>query len=476
MTLASKSISTTWPRTFKAEHFCHSESLPTINSVPPEVFIEILSYLKPNSDHGRRYYQNDCSRAEIIPPTHVCQLWRQIALSTPSLSTHINIKLNSRDGTKEVECLTSWLVRGKKCPLFIDLRCYGHCAALEQSAWDALLVLAIQHSYRWREASFESPLPTNLSAVRNNVPLLQTLRFPRCDIAPPNDFETAPMLRSVTSTFHHNYGQPISFGQLPWTQLTNVIANDCSTLSVLAMRQMMPNIIDFLAYCSGRPQQPEFSIPRCLCLSKLQSLDLSGEIDVDDLLDCLELPSLASFSFWEHFDTPTIWSTSLLSLIHRSSCYNVDTLNLSPERCCESEEPSLDELIRATPKLKTLDLINETGDTRHWDCSKIIQALTASPICGTNPYPAPELEKLHLGYAKDFQVQAFVEMVESRWRVEGGGPVKRIHSIYLRYVPDTSIFDYMTMGRLRKFAAEGLHIRVDCVEWLDGREIEHRLL
>lgn len=111
----------------------------------------------------------------------------------------------------------------------------------------------------------------------------------------------------------------------------------------------------------------------------------------------------------------------MLSLIHRSSC-NVDTLNITPDIFSKSDEPSLDELIQATPKLKTVDLINWLpGDCWHWDCDKLIKALTASPVCGTNPYPAPELEKLYMGYAKDFQAQAFVDMVESRWRVEPGG-------------------------------------------------------
>lgn len=60
-------------------------------------------------------------------------------------------------------------------------------------------------------------------------------------------------------------------------------------------------------------------------------------------------------------------------------------------------------------------------------------------------------------------MQSFVNMVESRWRVESGGPVKRIDCIGLRHVPDGDIFDAVAKERLRELVAEGLHIRVEVV-------------
>lgn len=54
-------------------------------------------------------------------------------------------------------------------------------------------------------------------------------------------------------------------------------------------------------------------------------------------------------------------------------------------------------------------------------------------------------------------------MVEARWRVDHGGPIKRIDYIGLRHVPDDNIFDAVAMKRLREFVAEGLNLRVEVV-------------
>lgn len=54
-----------------------------------------------------------------------------------------------------------------------------------------------------------------------------------------------------------------------------------------------------------------------------------------------------------------------------------------------------------------------------------------------------------------------MDMVKSRWRADSSGPVQRIDSISLHRVPDAAIFDAVDMARLRRYAAEGLTIRVE---------------
>ncbi|KZP03343.1 hypothetical protein FIBSPDRAFT_969082 [Athelia psychrophila] len=230
------------------------------------------------------------------------------------------------------------------------------------------------------------------------------------------------------------------------------------------MLKMMPRIVRFTAELQSFLQTP---LTPPLRLSELRHLALSySGIGIDCLLDSLELPSLAKLSLFERPGARTTWSTSLISLIHRSPCSDIATLDLALSRYSGSEPLSLDGLIRVTPKLQTLDVCNEIhafySHRGSRDHSRLVQALTASPACGT--HPVPELQTLLLDYWDDLQVQLFVDMVESRWRVDSpGGPIKRIDCISLRRVPDAAIFDAVAMARMREFVAEGLTLRVEVV-------------
>ncbi|KZP23629.1 hypothetical protein FIBSPDRAFT_1014178 [Athelia psychrophila] len=443
-----------------ADHRSPVEISSPIQLVPTEVFTEIFSYLGPGDldDIHIQAIVDECSQAAIIPPTHVCQRWRQIALSTPSLWNRITILVTANDSTKKVECVTSWLERGRDCPLFIKILCRGkghNC----QSGWDALLATVIGHSFRWQEAVFSAPFPflvTDLTGIRNRLPLLQTLKLCLLKVNPPNAFEAAPMLRSIMDL---NFMSLRSLSQLPWTQLTEVTVKGCSCTTALSMLKMMPRIVSFtsrLGYSANSPMTPP------LCLPELRNLALYDGGSVDCFLDSLELPSLMKFSISEQSSSPPRWSTSLVSLIHRSGCYNIDILDLTLTSHSGSEPPSLDELLRATPKLKTLNMHNPSVTShRHLCDHSMVRDLTASQLCVTGPYPAPELQTLFLDYWDNVEVQIFVDMVESRWRVDPGGPIKRIDSIRLRHIPGAAILEAVDMNRMREFVAEGLSIRVE---------------
>ena len=92
-----------------------------IRTIPPEILTEIFYYLKGD-------YRDELparARAGSLLPTHVCQQWRQIALSTPSLWNNIYINGSSVSESirsSEVKCIKAWLARSKNCPLSINLR------------------------------------------------------------------------------------------------------------------------------------------------------------------------------------------------------------------------------------------------------------------------------------------------------------------------------------------------------------------
>lgn len=91
-----------------------------------------------------------------------------------------------------------------------------------------------------------------------------------------------------------------------------------------------------------------------------------------------------------------------------------------------------------------------------WSYSKVIQSLTASPISGDKSHPVANLRTLKVAWVEGFQSEAFMDMLESRWRVGGGMPSKRpvrIKAIWVQNLPNAAISDSAHQGPLMAFAA-----------------------
>ncbi|KAJ7280806.1 hypothetical protein C8J57DRAFT_1124314, partial [Mycena rebaudengoi] len=86
-------------------------TLPT--DITSEIFVH---FLPPYPEHP--------------PPTgpaspeflaHICQAWREIALSTPRLWRAIELRLPTTSPTRALDLLRTWVSRSKYCPLSISL-------------------------------------------------------------------------------------------------------------------------------------------------------------------------------------------------------------------------------------------------------------------------------------------------------------------------------------------------------------------
>lgn len=258
------------------------------------------------------------AQCEIMRLTHICQQWRQIALSTPSLWNHIGVEANRSNVTLKVECVNAWLTRTKDSSLSVKIGCrYQH-------AWNAILDVFLPHSCGWRNTTIAGFRPADFSRVQNKLELLETFNITARDAfgEATEAFEIAPMLRKAHVHVKHHAGYR-RVCQLPWPQLSSFEASHCSSEHALAVVQMMPNIISFIAQLFGESNSHAL-INYPLRLSKLETLKLSYGDGIDHFLDRLELPSLTEFTFWEWSEstiaTPTGWSTSLISLIRRFAC------------------------------------------------------------------------------------------------------------------------------------------------------------
>ncbi|KAF7975302.1 hypothetical protein HWV62_10076 [Athelia sp. TMB] len=431
-----------------------------IRITPPEIFAEIFSYLKGN-------YRDQVparARAETLFPTHVCQRWREIALSIPSLWN--NIYINGSGSVlksvrnSEVECISTWLARAKGCPLSINLRRSDSWAEdqnyVVDTAWLAILDILLRCSHRWRHAILLSTPMEN--SLRNNLPLLETLEID-CPASylkvSGNTFEIAPRLSSVTLF------QETGIDILPWAQIKTFATDSNLTLvESLALLQKMPNIVSFSTQIFY--QEPEASgfVNAPLKMSKLENLSITEiePLSADGYLACLTLPSLISIKIignCPHNEASEEWAFATISIIQRSSC-SIKSLEV---RSAIWGQSTLADVLRVTPQLETLDI----GWGNVYDFGMAAQVLVAPFGTGT-PCLAPKLQHLKLSCWPPFEPQAFVDMIESRWRVAPGGYVTHLRSIKLIDIPSVDIFDSSHLEHLREFAAEGLEVKLYDIE------------
>ncbi|KAF7965172.1 hypothetical protein HWV62_45268 [Athelia sp. TMB] len=437
-----------------------------IRIVPPEIFAEIFSYLK--GDYRDKAPAQ--ARTETLLPTHVCQRWREIALSTPTLWNNIYINGSSvpksvRDS--EVECTSAWLSRAKDCPLSINLRrskSWSKDYDFEtDGAWNVIFDMLLRRSHRWQHAILLSTSETDFSGLRNNLPLLETLEI-NCPLSyvevAGNAFGIAPRLSSVTLS--RESGIKI----LPWAQLKIfVIDSTLSILESLALLQKMPNIVSFSTQISNGWVEARKSVNAPLQMSKLESLSMTEimPLSVDGYLTYLKVPSLKSIKIIGNCPLNAAsddWAFATISMIQRSSC-SIESLEV---RSAIWGQSTLADVLRVTPQLETLDI----GSGNVYDSGMAAQVLVA-PFGICTPCLAPKLQHLKLSYWPPFEPQAFVNLVESRWRVAPEGSVTRLSSIKLIDIPSVSIFGPSDLRRLREFATEGLDIKLNDVE---GRLIQ----
>ncbi|KAJ7762645.1 hypothetical protein B0H16DRAFT_1807392 [Mycena metata] len=146
---------------------------------------------------------------------HICQLWRQIALSTPELWN--TIRLTSRGGL-EPACINAFLSRAASLSLSISVDALN----VDPVVLHAALNTIIPHSRNWAHLSIigTAEIMRTFQVIHQQLPVLQSLKL---DVEPPifddtfgTMFQHAPRLRQA-----HLYGfglqRPPSREILSWT-------------------------------------------------------------------------------------------------------------------------------------------------------------------------------------------------------------------------------------------------------------------
>ncbi|KAJ7177093.1 hypothetical protein C8R46DRAFT_48401 [Mycena filopes] len=164
-----------------------------------------------------------CGRASPLYLGHICQRWRDIALSTPSLwsSMYISITHPQPKGLQGyIHLLEMWLARSRDCPLSIRFSANYNRGAMSL----ALATISAQRA-RWETIALTMSWHT-LPNIQADLPLLQSLEIRL--VEPYASAPSAGMAGSARAFFGPKltsvklYGPKVYTVGLPWPQLTSI--------------------------------------------------------------------------------------------------------------------------------------------------------------------------------------------------------------------------------------------------------------
>ena len=189
----------------------HKGLLSSIRRLPPEVLASIFREL-PGPIFGSVFY-----------PSSTCKYWRNVATSTATLWS--NMEIVAIPGKEKIEeaILEMWLSRSKGCPITFTFHIPYYDPAVRTHP---CILPLLANAQRWQHAKFIMPSWKfeTLQATQVHFPLLETLsieryhedNFPR--LYDFTTFQTAPNLRSLS--LHRRVSESII--EVPWCQLTTL--------------------------------------------------------------------------------------------------------------------------------------------------------------------------------------------------------------------------------------------------------------
>ncbi|KAJ7291966.1 hypothetical protein C8J57DRAFT_1588872 [Mycena rebaudengoi] len=383
-----------------------SEREAPITTLPPELICEIFFWTLPAKTY---MYMNDgvklkpsyvplCAQLKGSPWIlgHVCQQWRAIALSFPTLWSSITVFAP----TTPISVIPIVEAQLHRLPLLKEL------------------VLA------------PSTRPFRITFIAK-----EKIK---------DTFLNAPSLSKVVLA--SSYWTPNSI--LPWAQLTEYNAS-FTPLDHFGHLRAAPDLVhcDITVQTHGGYPHKLHDYPQSgqtVTLHALRRLVVS----IDKFLHCLVTPALDELYIIGACD-------AVQSFLDRSSCV-LTRLTLYMCDSCNS----IIALLQSTPSLTTLQ-IDFSGGAE--EMSSLISALTIDAESG-GPCLCPNLTSISWADRKCvLSHAAFVDMVQSRWRVADTAYCRRLHSVEI-LLGRVRIIKTRTNGRrLEALRDEGLEVSiVDC--------------
>ncbi|KAJ7157676.1 hypothetical protein C8R43DRAFT_997269 [Mycena crocata] len=404
------------------EHEINRTLVSPISQIPPEILCYIFTLALPPLAvyspsipiNGRRRWHEPWDLAGPWLFGKVCQHWRTLALSFPGLWS--SLLPSTTMSPRQSFLLNQQLVRSGQAPLDILLRFTS--GGNRREAFDRFLHKLVGESHRWRTVHFELDAGwrphSEFIARELRFPLLREVVFSGRGVPHIKNydfFRAAPNLRRVV------LGNPRDVSmrqiQLPWAQLTTYKATYRDPSTHLGILSQAVNLVECDIGFPTDSMDEQIQLSGTVTLPHLRRLVVTNDV----FLNCLITPALTDL-----YIQGTV--VRALPFLHRSECV-LTRLTLF---MCDASDADIFPILRAAPAITTL-AIDFAGKSSASDA--IIFALTvpsAYRLC-------PNLTSLSWGDRNDgINREAFVDMVESRWRVPRHGVYRQLRfvGIYLQ--------------------------------------------
>ncbi|KAK7018480.1 F-box domain-containing protein [Favolaschia claudopus] len=241
--------------------------------------------------------------------THVCRLWRAIALAAPRLWRALSLPFRSSSSLDNL-----WLSRAGSLPLAICLQESDGDTPDFPAHVTALLPYLPQALCEYLEIGLASRV-SDLPLIKSDFPILKHLDLSLSDIRPHGiELFNVPMLRSVVVEIHATHGIA-----LPWTQLDTLSLYDITLSNCEDVLRQVTNLLHLNLELFVDDDAHDFVIEPAINLPYLKSFKADGERNMKRLLDSFVLPSLLQLDVAEDYlgKDPI---ASLTTFILRSGC------------------------------------------------------------------------------------------------------------------------------------------------------------
>ncbi|PBK60455.1 hypothetical protein ARMSODRAFT_966044 [Armillaria solidipes] len=403
--------------------------LSALRRMPKEVLAHIFSHTLvfpfPRGKSPHLWSSFSASRHPLLSFELVSRNWKDVLDTFPNLWSYVNILIDRMSSITYAHYVGNQLSRSRHCPLSVSICHSGSYSATWPGAFPSFMLVAL-FSVNRRIQTLHLCLPGNhfvdMQQFHLSFPTLQELvllsSYSTSEVAQHLHFGSLPNLR----VFHATDISNVDKLSLPWHQITHftniheVAGRGLSAPRAQSILKMMSCVsvcrisIDFQSTMTGVVEQTT--------LSKLHSLTLSSVCRQGSGLQCVISPVLNSFILPTLLDLSVICSfggtsnttfTSVRQLIERSHS-PLTTLYFDFESIMKDD---LIHILSNTPTLQDLPLTKTRGITDEvlHHLARRVDTESDSQI----PALVPRLHTLHLSGYLDFQVEVYVQMVESRW-------------------------------------------------------------
>ncbi|KAJ7044693.1 hypothetical protein C8F04DRAFT_1069204 [Mycena alexandri] len=245
--------------------------------------------------------------------THICQKWRDIALSTPELWRAIQLFVGDYGDipvSLQVQELDTWLSRSRSCPFSIEVLSFN---SLEGS-----FIFSAARAVHWEHLK-ASLMISPSSTIEVPMPLLRHLDLilHSTDVDPrvhPLVFGEAPLLRSVVL---NDFAALMVI--LPWVQLTSLTFRRAYPHKCDPVLKQTPNLVYCKLHLANHPPTtwPDVTLP-CLESLSLVPASLMHPIAQTRYLETFIVPALCKLHIEETILENPI--DTLTSFILKSGC------------------------------------------------------------------------------------------------------------------------------------------------------------